>query len=112
MITAIQQETRSAVSAMEQGVQQVASGTQEASRSGGALRDILEHINAVAMQVNQIATAAEEQTATTSEISGNILQITGLVHQTSRGAQESAAAAAQLSGNAADLQRLVRQFKL
>jgi methyl-accepting chemotaxis protein len=59
-----------------------------------------------------IATAAEEQTATTSEISSNMHQITEVVMQTSQGAQESATAAAQLHGNALELQRLVSQFKL
>lgn len=112
MIKAIQKETRGAVIAMEQGVQQVEAGTVEAAKSGDALRDILELINAVSMQVNQIATAAEEQTATTSEISSNMHQITEVVQQTSHGAQESATAAAQLNGNAEELQRLVRQFKL
>ena len=112
MIKAIQGETKGAVAAMEQGVHQVESGTMEAAKSGVALRDILEQINAVAMQVNQIATAAEEQTATTGEISSNMQQITEVVQQTSLGAHESATAAAQLSGNAEELQRLVRQFKL
>lgn len=112
MIKAIQNETKGAVIVMEQGVQQVEAGTVEAAKSGGALRDILEQINAVALQVNQIATAAEEQTATTSEISSNMMQITEVVQQTSLGAHESATAAAQLSGNAEELQRLVRQFKL
>lgn len=60
----------------------------------------------------QIATVAEEQTATTGEISSNMMQITEVVQQTSQGAHDSAAAAAQLSGNAEELQRLVRQFKL
>jgi methyl-accepting chemotaxis protein len=64
------------------------------------------------MQVNQISTAAEEQTATTSEISSNMMKITEVVQQTSHGAHESAAAASQLNGNAEELQRLVRQFKL
>ena len=112
MIKAIQKETKGAVSVMEQGVQQVETGTIEASRSGQALQDILQQINDVAMQVNQIATAAEEQTATTGEISSNMMQITDVVQQTSHGAQESATAAAQLSGNAEELLRLVRQFKL
>ena len=62
--------------------------------------------------IHQIATAAEEQTATTSEISSNMLQITQVVHDTAGGAHQSATAAAQLSGNAEELQRLVRQFKL
>jgi methyl-accepting chemotaxis protein len=112
MIKTIQKETKGAVAAMEQGVKQVEEGTMEAARSGDALRDILEQVNAVAMQVSQIATAAEEQTATTGEISSNMQQITQVVHQTSQGAQESATAAAQLSGNAEELQRLVTQFKL
>lgn len=112
MIKAIQNETRGAVAAMEQGVQQVAAGTIEAGKSGEALRDILEQVNSVAMQVNQIATAAEEQTATTSEISNNMMQITEVVQDTASGAHESATAASQLNGNAEELQRLVSQFKL
>jgi len=112
MIKAIQRETKGAVAAMYQGVQQVESGTVEASKSGDALRDILAQVNDVAMQVNQIATAAEEQTATTSEISHNMMQITEVVQETSRGAHESATAAAQLNSNAEELQRLVKQFRL
>lgn len=112
MIVSIQKETKSAVSAMESGVDQVETGTNEAARSGEALREILEQVNDVVMQVNQIATAAEEQTATTSEISSNMLQITEVVQQTSHGAHESATAAAQLNGNAFELQQLVQKFKL
>jgi methyl-accepting chemotaxis protein len=112
MIKAIQTETKDAVAAMEQGVRQVETGTEEAAKSGAALQEILEQVNSVAMQINQVATAAEEQTATTSEISSNMLQITDVVHQTSMGAHESATAAAQLSGNAEELQRLVHLFKL
>ncbi len=112
MIKAIQRETKGAVAAMEQGVQQVEAGTIEAAKSGDALRDILDQVNDVATQVNQIATAAEEQTATTSEISNNMQQITQVVQDTASGAHQSATAASQLYGNAEELQRLVRQFKL
>ena len=112
MIKAIQNETKSAVIVMEQGVRQVEAGTDEAARSGEALHDILQQINDVTLQVQQIATAAEQQTATTSEISSNMIQITDVIQQTSQGAHESAAAAAHLKGNAEELQRLVRQFKL
>ncbi len=112
MIKAIQSETKSAVTAMEEGVQEVESGTTEAARSGQSLQAILEQINTVTMQVNQIATAAEEQTATTGEITSNIHQITEIVQETARGAQESATAAAQLAGLATELQRLVGQFRL
>ena len=112
MIKAIQNETKGAVAAMEQGVHQVEAGTTEAAKSGEALRDILDQVNDVSMQVNQIATAAEEQTATTNEISNNIHQITSVVGDTAGCAHEAAAAASQLNDNASELQRLVRQFKL
>ena len=112
MIKAIQSETKEAVCAMEEGVQQVKSGTAEAAKSGRALQEILEQINSVAMQINQVATAAEEQTATTSEISSNMVQITQVVQQTSQGAHESAMAADRLRGNASELQRLVSQFRI
>ena len=112
MVKAVQKETLAAVKAMEQGVLQVEAGTVDASKSGDALREILTQIMAVDAQVEQIATAAEEQTATTSEISCNMHQITEVVQLTSQGAAETAIAAAHLSGNAEELRRLMRQFKL
>ncbi|MEI6205950.1 MAG: methyl-accepting chemotaxis protein [Desulfuromonadales bacterium] len=111
MIKAIQHETKSAVIAMEEGVSEVAKGSEKAADSGKALEQILQQINDVNSQIHQVATAAEEQTATTSEISSNMLQITEVVAQTSRGAHQSATAARQLSALADDLRRIVSQFK-
>jgi len=112
MIKAIQQETKNAVIAMEEGVTEVARGSEKADESGKALEQILQQINDVNTQIHQVATAAEEQTATTSEISHNMQQITEVVAKTSRGARESASAANQLSTLAEDLQRIVSQFKV
>jgi len=112
MIRAIQVDTKGAVAAMEQGVAQVEAGTIEAAKSEGALQQILDQINAVTMQVNQIATAAEQQTATTSEISSNILQITEVAQGTANGAHNSATAANKLASLAEELQRLVGQFRI
>ena len=112
MIKTIQQETRGAVSAMELGVRQVESGTIEAARSGEALADILAQVNEASEQVGRIATAAEEQTATTTEISSNMHRINGIVGDTAGCAHEAATVASQLNGNAVELQRLVRQFQL
>ncbi len=111
MIKSIQDETKRAVGAMEQGVRDVEEGTSEASQSGNALQEILEQINSVSMQVNLIATATEEQTATTSEISNSIQQITEVVQDSAKGAQEAADAAGQLSRLAEELQNMVSQFK-
>ena len=112
MIKAIQQETRGAVIAMEEGVSEVAKGSDKAADSGRALELILQQINDVNSQIHQVATAAEEQTATTSEISNNMQQITEVIVQTSRGAQDSASAANRLSTLADDLKRIVSQFKI
>jgi methyl-accepting chemotaxis protein len=112
MIKSIQKETSGAVTAMNEGVSEVKKGTLEASRSGEALQEILNQIESVTTQVNQIATAAEEQTATTGEITTNIQQITDVVNETARGAQESAIAANQLTSLAHELKSLVGQFQL
>jgi methyl-accepting chemotaxis protein len=112
MIKAIQAETRGAVSAMEEGVREVQHGTEEAARSGSALTEILDQISAVNLQVNQIATAAEEQTATIGEITGNINRISEIVQASAQGSQDSSQAAAQLASLSDDLSTLVTQFKL
>ena len=112
MIKAIQVETRDAVRAMEEGVSEVEKGTEFSQKSGEALHDILQQIDEVTMQINQIATAAEEQTATTSEISSNIHQITDVVQRTAKGAEETSSAAAQLAEQGQELQNLVRKFRV
>jgi len=112
MIRAIQQETRSAIASMEDGVKGTDKGIREAARLEGALASILEQVNEVTMQVNQIATAAEEQGATTGEITNNIQQVTTVVQETASGAQESAQSAGRLSELSGELQRIVGKFKL
>jgi methyl-accepting chemotaxis protein len=112
MIKAIQNETRVAVSSMEEGVQEVERGTEDASLSGQALQDILVQVNEVTAQIHQIATAAEEQTATTNEISSNMQRITEVVQETSGSSHQTAQAAGQLSQLAQELQGVVAQFRL
>lgn len=112
MIKAIQSETGGAVASMEFGVQEVERGMESSRRSGDALQNILSAINEVTMQIHQIATAAEEQTAVTGEISSNIHQINGVVSETATGAHETARAAGHLSALASDLNQIVGRFKL
>ncbi|GFO58397.1 chemotaxis protein [Geomonas silvestris] len=111
MIRSIQAETRQAVQAMEQGVQEVHSGTLEAARSGNALEEIQRRIVEVTQQINQIATAAEEQSATTREISDSLQQISGTVQLGVQNSREIEGAAAALTGLSGDLEGLVRRFR-
>ncbi len=111
-IESMQKETKKAVSTMEEGVIEVESGTTEAAKSGQALNDILQQITTVTTEVNQIAVASEEETATTNEIAASIQQISAVMQQTSSKVQENAEASRQLAELSKELQEMVRQFEV
>jgi len=112
MIRDIQNDTKGAVSAMKEGVNEVEQGTRDADKSRIALEHILNQINTVSEQILQIATAAEQQTATTTEITNSIQMITDVVQTSARSSHESAASASELTSHAEDLRRLVDRFIL
>ncbi len=112
MIKAIQKETQSAVEAMEEGVREVERGTEDASRSGQALEEIISQVGDLTGQINQIATAAAEQTATTQEISKSMYQITDAVGDASKSSQDTAGSAGELATMAEELKRIVAQFRM
>ena len=112
MIKSIQDETLTAVSSMSEGVGEVKRGTAETNRSGEALEDILNRINDLNMQVSQIATAAEEQTATTQEITSNIQMITDVVNHNVENARNTTHATGKLAEQVDELHKLVGHFRL
>lgn len=112
MIRAIQSETKQAIVSMEEGVKGTEKGAAEATQLESSLMEILEQVNTVTMQISQIATAAEEQTATTSEITSNIHRISETIQGTSQGAQDTAGDAGKLSHLGDELKNLMGQFRL
>lgn len=112
VIRTIQTETRQAVDSMQEGMREVSNGTGAATQSGEALAVILTSIESVAEEVRQIATASEQQSATTSEISGNIHRVADLIGSASQGARTSAATAEELAHQAEELQKIVAMFRL
>lgn len=112
MIKTIQTETQSAVKSMYEGVEEVKRGTEGTTRSGEALEGILNMINELALQINQVATAAEEQTATTSEITSNIQMITEVVNRNVDNARGTTEATVKLAEQVDELHQLVGHFKL
>jgi methyl-accepting chemotaxis protein len=112
MIKSIQKETRSAVTAMEEGVTEVEQGSVGAAQSGEALQHILQRIDVVTQQVNQIATAAEEQTATTTEVSRNIMNVTEIAQNTSRESHDITAEANFLTTLSGSLMDAIGTFKI
>lgn len=111
MIGTIQSETVQAVGAMRRSADQVTAGVEEAYESGEALRSILGQVGEVTMQVSQIATAAEEQTATTVEIVGNISAISGSVKLFDHGAAAVNEKIHQLQELSEDLKKSTSIFK-
>ncbi|UFS70860.1 methyl-accepting chemotaxis protein [Geomonas sp. RF6] len=112
MIRTIQQETKQAIASMEEGVKGSARGVEEAAGLEDALRETLAQVESLTSQVNQIAVAAEEQTATTCSITNSIQHMTEVVNETARGSQESADTASRLSVLATEMHRTVSKFKL
>jgi methyl-accepting chemotaxis protein len=111
-IQSMQSETKKAVVSMEDGVNDVGQGTVEAAKSGEALKDILHQISKVTSEINQIAVASEEETATTNEIASSIQQISQVMQETSRRIQGNAEASAKLANLSKTLQKMVGQFKI
>jgi methyl-accepting chemotaxis protein len=93
-------------------VTQVEQGTNHAAESGRSLQEILDIINNVTEQISQIATAAEEQTATTREISSNVMSLNDLAQQNHHALHETAIAANDVTRQAEELKQLVGQFRL
>ena len=112
VIKSIQKETGSAVVLMEAGVGKVSNGTERAAKSGEALKTILAQIAETTAEIHQITTAAEQQTATTNQISSNMMEITEIINETANGAKLSADASSELHRLANEMQRSLGRFKL
>lgn len=111
-IKAMQSETKGAVSSMEEGVQEVESGAEETEKSGNALKEILHQVNTLTAQINQIAVASEEQTATTTEITGNIQKISDVIGDASSNIQENSRASSQIAQLSVEMNKLMDMFTL
>ncbi|QXE90987.1 cache domain-containing protein [Geomonas subterranea] len=112
MIGAIQAETRAAVRSMEHGVSVVEKGSEGAQLSGQALQDIISRIEGVTGDLAQIATAAEEQSATTHEIAASVQRVTEIARDTSSETQRTTHEANHLLSMAEELMALLGKFKI
>jgi methyl-accepting chemotaxis protein len=112
MIQSIQEETKSAVVAMESGTKQVEAGVETTTQAGSSLHEIIQSAEQVGGMVTHIATAATEQSSATEEVNASIEQIAKITAETAEGSQQAAKACHDLSSLALDLQNVVSQFKL
>jgi methyl-accepting chemotaxis protein len=112
MIKGIQSETGNAVGSMEKGTKEVEDGKLLADKAGDALREILDGNQKLTDMIQQIATAATEQSSAAEEISKNVEQVSVTAKESATGNQQAAKAAEDLSGQAEELNRIVSQFKV
>jgi methyl-accepting chemotaxis protein len=106
-IQAMQSETKTAVLSMIESVDKVESGNQKARRSGEALSQVLDQVRLVVEEINQIAVAAEEETATTNEMTASIHQVSTIVGQMAASIQENAGEATRLLQLSEDMKEIV-----
>ena len=107
----IQNGTRQNVGNVDQVVGMIDSTTELAGTSGNALREIVELVDATAQQVQSIATAAEEQSATSDEINRSIEDVNRISFETSTAMQHSAGAVAEMAQQAQVLRGLIADMK-
>ncbi|WP_303785263.1 methyl-accepting chemotaxis protein [Azovibrio restrictus] len=111
MISAIQNETQSAVSAMETAMPQVDKGMELA----GNARQMLDDIHAQALQslsrVRDVALATREQATTANDIARHVEHIASMSEETNA-TMKNNAAARELEQMAEELGRLVTYFRV
>lgn len=81
-ITAIQSVARSNITSMRETADTVGKATEMANQSGQALTEIVNMVTAVSNSVQSIATAAEQQSATSEEINRAIVDVKHVAEST------------------------------
>ena len=112
IIGALQGDVKNVVGSMERSATSVRTGTEDVQHSSRAIGSIKEQIAPLMEHVSQVAIAAEEQSATSANITESMRQITGVVHDAAAGAHHSEQAATELARSALALKSVVSRFKL
>ncbi len=111
-IGTLQQMTRQAVQRMDSSMAIAERSVADVERASSALEEIAQSAGVISEMSLQIATAAEEQTSVTEEITRNVITIKGLGDTLASGAEDSERQSRSLQHHAADLNRDVARFIL
>ena len=111
-IGTLQQMTRQAVQRMDSSMAIAERSVADVERASSALEEIAQSAGVISEMSLQIATAAEEQTSVTEEITRNVITIKGLGDTLASGAEDSERQSRSLQQHAADLNRDVARFIL
>lgn len=112
MITQLQQGSKLSVDAMNKSCEQAGLVVSKAENAGNSLMTIARTVQKISGLSEQIAIAAEEQTAVSEEINRNVVHINQAAVHTSDGTQKTSIAANHLAKITVDLTQLVNQFRV
>jgi methyl-accepting chemotaxis protein len=107
----VQQSTADAVHQMDAAKARVDKTTELAGGAGGVLTQIVSASDRIADMVRSIATAAEQQSATSEEININVSGINELSAQMSRDIQQANERIREVADMSRALARLVEKFR-
>ena len=110
-ITGIQSGARDSIEAVVRTGQNLESTTSLVSRSGEALQEIVAESASIADQIRGIATASEEQTATSAEITRSLEEINASASDTATAMKTSANATNDLASQTRELQEVVQKLR-
>lgn len=111
VITNIQGETRNLVVSMEASNHEVEDHVKLAEEAMDALGGIVNKVQNVNDMIDRIASAVEEQSTASEQISGDMEKVASLARDTSDRTGQMAEASKELSALASDLKELVTKFK-
>ena len=110
-ITGIQTATSQNIQRFGQASELVGKASELAATSGEALRQILDFSEKSATVISGIATAAEEQSATSEEINHSVEEINRIAGDTANGMEEASSAVHSLAELAMELKTLLDKLK-
>lgn len=108
----LQQESKTAVTSMENGLNQSNLVVEYSDNASQALDEINKHINLIGDQNIQVATTTEEQSSVVDDISRNVEEINHLTMETTEIAEKMNKESGSLLALSAKLDKLVSYFKL
>ncbi|MGE3259963.1 MAG: methyl-accepting chemotaxis protein [Geobacter sp.] len=110
-LSGIQQDTGTAVAAMQQSLARVSQGVRYSEEAGAALDSIVASVDGLQEMTQQIATATVELSATSDQISNDIYAIDTVLRETLQATSAISDESRRLAAISAELQSELNQFQ-
>ncbi|CAM3659507.1 Methyl-accepting chemotaxis protein McpS [Pseudomonas reidholzensis] len=112
LIAGLQSGTQRVASVMDASRGLTDSSVELTRRAGGSLETITRTVSSIQAMNQQIATAAEQQSAVAEEINRSVMNVRDISDQTSAASEETASSSVELARLGTHLQGLVGRFRL